>query len=89
MERRRLLGDWHVPGDDERRHGGDRHVHGKRTTVAGRPDSGADRRADRGNRRRRRLLGSVNPEGLPTTVFFQYGLDKRYSQVGASGPNYT
>jgi DNA-binding beta-propeller fold protein YncE len=33
--------------------------------------------------------GSVNPEGLPTTVFFQYGLDKRYSQVGASGPNYT
>ncbi len=35
------------------------------------------------------LQGSVNPEGLPTTVFFQYGLDKRYSQVGASGPNYT
>ncbi len=35
------------------------------------------------------FLGSVNPEGLPTTVFFQYGLDKRYSQVGASGPNYT
>jgi DNA-binding beta-propeller fold protein YncE len=33
--------------------------------------------------------GSVNPEGLPTTVFFQYGLDKGYSQVGASGPNYT
>lgn len=35
------------------------------------------------------FLGSVNPEGLPTTVYFQYGLDKRYSQVGASGPNYT
>jgi hypothetical protein len=35
------------------------------------------------------FLGSVNPEGLATTVFFQYGLDKRYSQVGASGPNYT
>ncbi len=33
--------------------------------------------------------GSVNPEGLPTTVFFQYGLDKRYSQVGASGADYT
>jgi DNA-binding beta-propeller fold protein YncE len=33
--------------------------------------------------------GSVNPDGLPTTVYFQYGLDKRYSQVGASGPNYT
>ena len=33
--------------------------------------------------------GSVNPEGLPTTVYFQYGLDKRYSQVGTSGPNYT
>jgi DNA-binding beta-propeller fold protein YncE len=35
------------------------------------------------------FTGSVNPEGLPTTVYFQYGLDKRYSQVGASGPNYT
>ena len=33
--------------------------------------------------------GSVNPEGLPTTVYFQYGLDKRYSQLGASGPSYT
>ncbi len=33
--------------------------------------------------------GSVNPEGLPTTAYFQYGLDRRYSQVGASGPNYT
>ena len=35
------------------------------------------------------LSGSANPEGLPTTVYFEYGLDKRYSQVGASGPNYT
>jgi 6-phosphogluconolactonase (cycloisomerase 2 family) len=33
--------------------------------------------------------GSVDPEGLPTTVYFQYGLDERYSQVGASGANYT
>ena len=33
--------------------------------------------------------GSVNPEGLATTAYFQYGLDQRYSQVGASGPNYT
>ena len=33
--------------------------------------------------------GSTNPEGLPTTVFFQYGLDRRYSQVGASGASYT
>ena len=33
--------------------------------------------------------GSANPQGLPTTVFFQYGLDKRYSQVGASGADYT
>jgi hypothetical protein len=33
--------------------------------------------------------GSVNPEGLPTTVYFQYGLDKRYTQVGAAGPDYT
>jgi DNA-binding beta-propeller fold protein YncE len=35
------------------------------------------------------FTGSVNPEGLPTNVYFQYGLDKRYSAVGASGPNYT
>jgi Divergent InlB B-repeat domain len=35
------------------------------------------------------FLGSVNPEGLPTTVYFQYGPDKRYSQAGASGANYT
>jgi DNA-binding beta-propeller fold protein YncE len=35
------------------------------------------------------FTGSVNPEGLPTTVFFQYGLDKRYSQLGESGPHYT
>ena len=33
--------------------------------------------------------GTVNPEGLATTVFFQYGLDRRYSQVGAAGPDYT
>jgi 6-phosphogluconolactonase (cycloisomerase 2 family) len=33
--------------------------------------------------------GSVNPEGLPTTAFFQYGLDKRYTQLGGSGPDYT
>ena len=34
------------------------------------------------------FTGSVNPEGLATTVYFQYGLDKRYSQVGASGASY-
>ena len=33
--------------------------------------------------------GSVNPDGLATTAYFEYGLDQRYSQVGASGPNYT
>jgi DNA-binding beta-propeller fold protein YncE len=33
--------------------------------------------------------GSVNPDGLATSVYFQYGLDLRYSQVGASGANYT
>jgi len=33
--------------------------------------------------------GSVNPDGLATTAYFQYGLDQRYSQVGASGANYT
>jgi DNA-binding beta-propeller fold protein YncE len=36
-----------------------------------------------------RFSGSVNPDGLATRAYFQYGLDKRYSQVGASGPNYT
>jgi hypothetical protein len=35
------------------------------------------------------FFGSVNPDGLATTAYFQYGLDKRYSQVGASGPDYT
>jgi DNA-binding beta-propeller fold protein YncE len=35
------------------------------------------------------FLGSVDPEGLPTTVYFQYGLDKRYTQVGTTGPDYT
>ncbi|MBV9197173.1 MAG: PKD domain-containing protein [Solirubrobacterales bacterium] len=33
--------------------------------------------------------GSVNPDGLPTTVYFEYGLDRRYSTPGASGPMYT
>jgi hypothetical protein len=33
--------------------------------------------------------GSVNPEGLSTTAYFQYGLDRRYVQLGASGPDYT
>jgi Divergent InlB B-repeat domain/Lactonase, 7-bladed beta-propeller len=33
--------------------------------------------------------GSVNPDGLSTTAYFQYGLDKRYSQFGASGASYT
>ena len=33
--------------------------------------------------------GSVNPLGLGTTAYFQYGLDLRYSQPGASGPTYT
>jgi DNA-binding beta-propeller fold protein YncE len=33
--------------------------------------------------------GSVNPDGLATTVYFQYGLDLGYSQPGASGANYT
>ena len=32
--------------------------------------------------------GTVNPEGLPTTAFFQYGLDLRYTKLHASGPNY-
>jgi hypothetical protein len=32
--------------------------------------------------------GTVNPEGLPTSAFFQYGLDLRYTKLHASGPNY-
>ena len=35
------------------------------------------------------FAGSVNPEGLATSVYFQYGLDKRYSAPGESGANYT
>jgi len=31
----------------------------------------------------------VNPNGSPTTAYFQYGLDAKYSKLGASGPNYT
>ena len=31
----------------------------------------------------------VNPNGSPTTAYFQYGLDLKYSKLGASGPNYT
>jgi hypothetical protein len=33
--------------------------------------------------------GSVDPEGLPTTAYFQYGLDSRYTTPGSSGPTYT
>jgi hypothetical protein len=33
--------------------------------------------------------GTVNPEGLATSAFFQYGLDLRYTKLHASGPNYT
>jgi hypothetical protein len=32
--------------------------------------------------------GTVNPEGLATNAFFQYGLDLRYTKPKASGPNY-
>ena len=35
------------------------------------------------------FAGSVVPEGSTTYVFFAYGLDKRYTQPGSSGPNYT
>jgi hypothetical protein len=34
------------------------------------------------------LAGSVNPEGLVTTAYFEYGLDSRYTTPGTSGPNY-
>ncbi len=33
--------------------------------------------------------GVVNPNGSATTAYFQYGLDLKYSKLGASGPNYT
>jgi hypothetical protein len=32
--------------------------------------------------------GSVVPDGLPTTVHFEYGLDSKYSKPGTSGPVY-
>jgi hypothetical protein len=34
------------------------------------------------------LVGSVDPEGLMTTAYFEYGLDSRYTQPGTSGPIY-
>ena len=34
------------------------------------------------------LAGSVNPQGLVTTAYFQYGLDSRYITPGTSGPIY-
>lgn len=35
------------------------------------------------------LKGSVNPQGPPTTTYFQYGLDRGYTQPRTSGPDYT
>jgi hypothetical protein len=32
--------------------------------------------------------GTINPEGLSTTAFFQYGLDKRYTTPHTTGPIY-
>jgi hypothetical protein len=34
------------------------------------------------------LVGSVNPQGLMTTAYFQYGLDSRYTTPNTSGPVY-
>ena len=87
---RSLLGHRHLPGDDELRHASDGHVHGAADASSARianpgshgaPSTVTDAGAA--------FLGSVDPDGLATTAYFQYGLDKRYSQVGASGPNYT
>ncbi len=33
--------------------------------------------------------GSANPEGSQTFVFWQYGLDRRYTKAGGNGPDYT
>ncbi len=33
--------------------------------------------------------GTVVPGGSATTAYFEYGLDLKYTQQGASGPNYT
>jgi hypothetical protein len=33
--------------------------------------------------------GSANPNGALTRAFFQYGLDRRYTNPGSSGPSYT
>jgi hypothetical protein len=35
------------------------------------------------------LVGTVIPEGLATTAYFEYGLDSRYTQPGTAGPTYT
>jgi hypothetical protein len=34
------------------------------------------------------LAGTVNPEGLPTTAHFEYGLDSKYINPATSGPTY-
>ena len=92
LERRRLFGNRGLPSDDERGHGCDRTTFTSTQQSAETPGSptpvltGAPAAVTDGGAG---FSGSVNPDGLPTTAYFQYGLDKKYSQVGASGPNYT
>ena len=50
------------------------------TVITGVPTVGSSTKAG--------FAGSVNPEGLPTTTHFEYGLDSRYSKPGTSGPVY-
>ena len=63
----------HQPGELDRDRLGDDHRD---------PDLRADGRAV-GHRDGRRLLGSANPDGLPTTASFQYGLDPKYTPAAA------
>ena len=65
LERRRLFGDRHLPGDDERRHDRDRHFHVDRAhpppdrptpVLTGAPTAVTDGGAG--------FSGSVNPDGL-------------------------
>ena len=56
LERRRLFRDRHLPGDDERRHGRDRHLHVDRGPHPRIAHAGPDRRAVRGHGWRRGVL---------------------------------
>ena len=75
MERWRLLRLRDVSGGHERRHGGDGEftASAPATVLTGAPSVGPTGAG---------FSGSANPNGLPTTAVFQYGLDPKYSGGG-------